>query len=323
MRKFSTQPEQETNDKWQKYSFKTKPVCHRYGRRGHIRHYCKCNQANEGLHRERQVLNCATQPTYCQSERTSTNEEENQSDTKETALQLESQEATTNSPNLSQRTKATRTNDQSNVTPRKPNQKPRKVRMSNQLRHVQFRLVNEVDKYPSNLTTTGKICLFNGGHWWTRFSYKTSSGGDLRWSSLFRGSDCEWQPTTKKNYLAATPIGKSVPSYRTLLMMSFLVAISSNATEPLVTSITTLLLLQKQKIHRTKKVQPQCLQWDRLHLEKRMLKQENTPLPVKVLWSHLKEICLPVIRRTRKLRSSHSLIYFSLLGPCPQHFTPT
>lgn len=68
-------------------------------------------------------------------------------------------------------------------------------------------------------------------------------------------------------------------SYRTLPMMSFLVAISSKATEPLFTSITTLLPLQKQKIHGTKKAQPQRLQWDRLHLEKRMLKQENTPLP--------------------------------------------
>lgn len=105
----------------------------------------------------RQLLNCATQPTYGQPERTSTNEEENQSDTKETALQLESQEPTTNTPNLPQRTKATRTTDQSKVTPRRPNQKPRKVRMSNQLIHVQLRLVDEVDKYPSNLTTTGKI----------------------------------------------------------------------------------------------------------------------------------------------------------------------
>ena len=107
----SIQPKQEVSYKWRKYSFKTKPVCYRCGRRGHIQYYCNYNQSNDGFQKERQVLHRATRPTYCQPEESSTYEEENQSYAEGTASQLESQENATNNPNLLQKMKPTRTSD--------------------------------------------------------------------------------------------------------------------------------------------------------------------------------------------------------------------
>ena len=46
-------PKQEVSYKWRKYSFKTKPVCYRCGRRGHIQYYCNYNQSNDGFQKER------------------------------------------------------------------------------------------------------------------------------------------------------------------------------------------------------------------------------------------------------------------------------
>ena len=151
----SIEPKQEVSYKWRKYSFKTKPVCYRCGRRGHIQYYCNYNQSNDGFQKERQVLHRATRPTYCQPEESSTYEEENQSDVEGTASQLESQENATNNPNLLQKMKPTRTSDQGRK-PRNPNQKPRKLQIPNQSK-VQLPLVNETDAYPSNLITKGKI----------------------------------------------------------------------------------------------------------------------------------------------------------------------
>ena len=96
----SIEPKQEVSYKWRKYSFKTKPVCYRCGRRGHIQYYCNYNQSNDGFQKERQVLHRATRPTYTQPEESSTYEEENQSDVEGTASQLESQENATNNLNL-------------------------------------------------------------------------------------------------------------------------------------------------------------------------------------------------------------------------------
>ena len=151
----SIQPKQEVSYKWRKYSFKTKPVCYRCGRRGHIQYYCNYNQYNGGFQKERQVLYRATRPTYCQLEESSTYEEENQSDVEGTASQLESQENATTNPNLLQKMKPTSTSNRIRK-PRNPNQKPRKSQMSNQS-SVQLPLVNEADTYPSNLITKGKI----------------------------------------------------------------------------------------------------------------------------------------------------------------------
>ena len=151
----SIQPKQEVSYKWRKYSFKTKPVCYRCGRRGHIQYYCNYNQSNDGFQKERQVLHRATRPTYCQPEESSTYEEENQSDVEGTPSQLESQENATNNPDLLQKMKPTRTSNRSRK-PRNPNQKPRKLQIPNQS-NVQLPLVNEADAYPSNLITKGKI----------------------------------------------------------------------------------------------------------------------------------------------------------------------
>ena len=151
----SIEPNQEVSYKWRKYSFKTKPVCYRCGRRGHIQYYCNYNQSNDGFQKERQVLHRATRPTYCQPEESSTYEEENQSDVEGTASQLESQENATNNPDLLQKMKPTRTSNRIRK-PRNPNQKPRKLQIPNQSK-VQLPLVNEADAYPSNLITKGKI----------------------------------------------------------------------------------------------------------------------------------------------------------------------
>ena len=151
----SIEPKQEVSYKWRKYSFKTKPVCYRCGRRGHIQYYCNYNQSNDGFQKERQVLHRATRPTYCQPEESSTYEEENQSDDEGTASQLESQENATNNPDLLQKMKPTRTSDQGRK-PRNPNQKPRKLQIPNQSK-VQLPLVNEADTYPRNLITKGEI----------------------------------------------------------------------------------------------------------------------------------------------------------------------
>ena len=148
-------PKQEVSYKWRKYSFKTKPVCYRCGRRGHIQYYCNYNQSNDGFQKERQVLHRATRPNYTQPEESSTYEEENQSYAEGTASQLESQENAKNNPNLLQKMKPTRTSDQGRK-PRNPNQKPRKLQIPNQSK-VQLPLVNEADTYPSNLITKGKI----------------------------------------------------------------------------------------------------------------------------------------------------------------------
>ena len=95
---------------------------------------------------ERQVPHRVTQPTNRQSERSSTHEEENQSDAEGTASQFKSQENATTSPKLLQKMKPTQTSDQ----------KGRKLQMQNQL-GVLLPLVNEADTYLSNLTTIGKI----------------------------------------------------------------------------------------------------------------------------------------------------------------------
>ena len=151
----SIEPKQEVSYKWRKYSFKTKPVCYRCGRRGHIQYYCNYNQSNDGFQKERQVLHRATRPNYTQPEESSTHEEENQSYAEGTASQLESQENATNNPDLLQKMKPTRTSNRIRK-PRNPNQKPRKLQIPNQSK-VQLPLVNEADAYPSNLITKGKI----------------------------------------------------------------------------------------------------------------------------------------------------------------------
>ena len=148
-------PKQEVSYKWRKYSFKTKPVCYRCGRRGHIQYYCNYNQSNDGFQKERQVLHRATRPNYTQPEESSTYEEENQSDVEGTASQLESQENATNYPDLLQKMKPTRTSNRIRK-PRNPNQKPRKLQIPNQSK-VQLPLVIEADTYPRNLITKGKI----------------------------------------------------------------------------------------------------------------------------------------------------------------------
>ena len=148
-------PKREVSYKWRKYSFKTKPVCYRCRRRGHIQYYCNYNQSNDGFQKERQVLHRATRPNYTQPEESSTYEEENQSDDEGTASQLESQENATNNPDLLQKMKPTRTSNRIRK-PRNPNQKPRKLQIPNQSK-VQLPLVNEADAYPSNLITKGKI----------------------------------------------------------------------------------------------------------------------------------------------------------------------
>ena len=125
----SIQPKQDANDKWKKYSFNTKPVFYRCRRRGRIQYYCNYNQSNEVSQEERQVL----QPTFRQSERSSTHEEENQSDAEGTTSQLRSQKNATTNSYLLRKMKPTRTSEQARVTPRNPNQKPRQLRMSNQL----------------------------------------------------------------------------------------------------------------------------------------------------------------------------------------------
>ena len=141
------QPKKEVSYKRRKYSFNTKPVCYRCGRRGHIQYYCNYNQSNDGFQKERQA---DTQP-----EESSTHEEENQSYAEGTASQLESQENATNNPDLLQKMKPTRTSNRIRK-PRNPNQKPRKLQIPNQSK-VQLPLVNEADAYPSNLITKGKI----------------------------------------------------------------------------------------------------------------------------------------------------------------------
>ena len=151
----SIEPKQEVSYKWRKYSFKTKPVCYRCGRRGHIQYYCNYNQSNDGFQKERQVLHRATRPNYTQPEESSTHEEENQSYAEGTVSQLESQENATNNPDLLQKMKPTRTSNRIRK-PRNPNQKPRKLQIPNQSK-VQLPLVNEADAYPSNLITKGKI----------------------------------------------------------------------------------------------------------------------------------------------------------------------
>ena len=151
----SIEPKQEVSYKWRKYSFKTKPVCYRCGRRGHIQYYCNYNQSNDGFQKERQVLHRATRPNYTQPEESSTYEEENQSDVEGTPSQLESQENATNNPDLLQKMKPTRTSNRIRK-PRNPNQKPRKLQIPNQS-NVQLPLVNEADAYLSNLITKGKI----------------------------------------------------------------------------------------------------------------------------------------------------------------------
>ena len=76
-------------------------------------------------------------------------------DAERTASQLESQENATTNPNLLQEMKLAQTSNRFRK-PRNPNQKPRKLQISNQL-SVQLSLVNEADTYPRNLTPKGKI----------------------------------------------------------------------------------------------------------------------------------------------------------------------
>ena len=151
----SIQPKQEVSYKWRKYSFKTKPVCYRCGRRGHIQYYCNYNQSNDVFRKERQVLHRAARPPYRQPDESSTHEGENQSDAEGTASQLESQENATNNPDLLQKMRPTRTSDQGRK-PRNPNQKQKKLPIPNQS-NVQLPLVNKEVTNPSNLTTKGKI----------------------------------------------------------------------------------------------------------------------------------------------------------------------
>ena len=134
------QPKKEVSYKRRKYSFNTKPVCYRCGRRGHIQYYCNYNQSMEGFRKERQVLHRATRPTYRQPEESSTYEEE---------------ENATNNPNLLKKMKPTRTSDHGRK-PTNPNQKPRKLQTPNQS-NVQLPLVNKAETYPSNLINKGKI----------------------------------------------------------------------------------------------------------------------------------------------------------------------
>ena len=76
-------------------------------------------------------------------------------DAERIASELESQENATTNPNLLQEMKLAQTSNRFRK-PRNPNQKPRKLQISNQL-SVQLSLVNEADTYPRNLTTKGKI----------------------------------------------------------------------------------------------------------------------------------------------------------------------
>ena len=76
-------------------------------------------------------------------------------DAERTASQLESEENATTNPDLLQEMKLAQTSNRFRK-PRNPNQKPRKLQISNQL-GVQLSLVNEADTYHRNLTTKGKI----------------------------------------------------------------------------------------------------------------------------------------------------------------------
>ena len=184
------QPKKEVSYKRRKYSFNTKPVCYRCGRRGHIQYYCNYNQSMEGFRKERQVLHRATRPTYRQPEESSTYEEE---------------ENATNNPNLLKKMKPTRTSDHGRK-PTNPNQKPRKLQTPNQS-NVQLPLVNKAETYPSNLINKGKIAGKS-----VRLMLDTGAGvsavkeelfketyGDVSFSAVQTGKR---QPTAKKNYLA-------------------------------------------------------------------------------------------------------------------------
>ena len=102
-----------------------------------------------------------TEPTFRQPARTYTLEEEHSLHPERVAspeqLKTSLQENATSTPTLHQKTTPTLTRDQTKIKMRKPNQHPRKTRMSNQLRSVLLPLDTEAYMNPRGLTTNGKI----------------------------------------------------------------------------------------------------------------------------------------------------------------------
>ena len=138
--------------------FKTKPVCYRCGRPGLIQDHCNYNQSNEAKvfkERDGSYIVLPNQLTVNQKEIPPTKKKMNW-----ILRRPHYNSKVRNTPQTAQiYHKGRRRHGQVTkvVTPRKPNQRPRKLRIQNQLRRVQLPLVNKTDKYPTNLTSTGKI----------------------------------------------------------------------------------------------------------------------------------------------------------------------
>ena len=159
----SIRPRQEANEKYKDHRLRAKPVCYRCGRPGHIQYYCNRNYQSEDhcYNQEERQFYRTTEPTFRQPVRTYTLEEENPLDPGRASsleqLKTSHQENATSTPTLHQKTTPTLTRDQTQIKMRKPNQHPRKTRMSNQLRSVLLPLDSEAYINPRGLTINGKI----------------------------------------------------------------------------------------------------------------------------------------------------------------------
>ena len=159
----SIRPRQEANEKYRDHRLRAKPVCYRCGRPGHIQYYCNRNYQSEDhcYNQEERQFYRTTEPTFRQPVRTYTLEEENPLDPGRASsleqLKTSHQENATSTPTLHQKTTPTLTRDQTQIKIRKPNQHPRKTRMSNQMRNVLLPLDTEAYMNPRGLTTNGKI----------------------------------------------------------------------------------------------------------------------------------------------------------------------
>ena len=159
----SIRPRQEANEKYRDHCLRAKPVCYRCGRPGHIQYYCNRNYQSEDHcynQDERQVYR-TTEATFRHPARNYTLEEEHPLHPDRAAspeqLKTSHQENATSTPTLHQKTTPTLTRDQTRIKMRKPNQHPRKTRMSNQVRSVFLPLNTEAYMNPRGLTTNGKI----------------------------------------------------------------------------------------------------------------------------------------------------------------------
>ena len=159
----SIRPRQEANEKYRDHRLRANPVCYRCGRPGHIQYYCNRKYQSEDhcYNQEERQFYRTTEPTFRQPVRTYTLEEENLLDPRRAAspekLKTSHQKNATSTPTLHQKTTPTLTRDQTRIKMRKPNQHPRKPRMSNQLRSVLLPLDTEAYMNPRDLTTNGKI----------------------------------------------------------------------------------------------------------------------------------------------------------------------